>query len=118
MILTLKGKPRSTNNIYRSTCMGKFARVYMSAEGKALKEDYQWQAKSQWKKQPLKGNIGLQIDLYFGDLRKNDIDNFNKLLFDSLTGIVWVDDTQIQEMTVRKNYDKKEPKIEIEIYEL
>jgi len=43
--LTLKGSPQSTNNIYRSVGH----RVYMTAKGKALKEDYQWQLKSQYK---------------------------------------------------------------------
>lgn len=88
----------------------------MSAEGKALKLDYQWQAKSQQKGlQPLTGPIKLSVDLYFGTKRKCDIDNFNKLCYDALTGIVWEDDSQIVEVTTRKFYDKLQPRIEITI---
>lgn len=92
--------------------------MYMSAEGKNLKEAYQWEAKSQWKKKPLTCPIGLYVDIYFGDKRKHDIDNFSKLANDSLTGIVYEDDEQIQEMMITKNYDKKSPRIEIQVAEL
>lgn len=117
MQIILKGQPKSTNNIYKSTCRGKFASVYMSADGKSLKEDYQWQVKSQWKSKPLKGDIGLDIDLYFKDKGKHDIDNYNKLVLDAMSDIVMLDDNQIIELTLRKYYDKNDPRVEIEIYE-
>lgn len=31
----------------------------MKPEGKALKEQYQWEAKAQWKGKPLKGNVAI-----------------------------------------------------------
>jgi crossover junction endodeoxyribonuclease RusA len=83
----------------------------MSADGKALKESYQYQAKSQWKMPIIKENIALSIDLYFGTKRKCDIDNFNKLVLDSLTGIMYEDDSQIYELTLRKFYDKETPRV-------
>jgi len=111
--IILKGEPRSTQHIYKYTCRGRFSTMYMSAEGKALKESYRKQAKEQWIHKPRTGDIKLDITLYFGTKRRADIDNFNKLAFDSLTGIVFEDDSQIQEMTIRKNYDKILPRIEI-----
>lgn len=95
--------------------MGKFIGVYMSKEGKALKESYQWQVKSQWKAKPLTEDVKLRVELFFGDKRARDIDNYNKLLLDACTGIVFDDDSQIQELYLKKNYDKKNPRIEIEI---
>jgi Holliday junction resolvase RusA-like endonuclease len=90
----------------------------MSKEGKAIKESYQWQAKSQYgSKHPLKGPIIASVRLYHGTKRKTDIDNFGKLLFDSLTGIVYEDDSQIMQATYAKDYDKSNPRIEIEIEE-
>ncbi len=88
----------------------------MSSEGKALKEDYQWQAKSQWKGKMLKSPITLSIKLYFGDNRKNDWDNFHKLSMDALTGIVWEDDSQITGATVLKCFDRENPRIELLIH--
>ena len=44
-MITLLGKPESTNQIYRRH--GNI--IYMSKLGKQLKESYQWQAKKQWK---------------------------------------------------------------------
>ncbi len=87
----------------------------MSKAGKDLKESYQWQIKSQYKKKIKTGDIDLRIELFFGDLRKNDIDNFNKILLDSMSGIVFEDDSQIKSLLLVKNYDKKNPRIVIEV---
>jgi len=59
----------------------------MTPEGKALKEQYQWEAKSQWIGKPLEGDIKASITLYFGTKCRADLDNFNKLSLDALTGI-------------------------------
>lgn len=113
--ITLKGEPLSTGSIYKSICRGKFASVYMSNKGKMTKESYQWQAKAQYKGQPLEGLLKVEMELYVGTKRKCDIDNFNKLCFDSLTGTVWVDDSQIRELTIKKGYDKENPRITLQI---
>jgi Holliday junction resolvase RusA-like endonuclease len=113
--ITLKGNPISTNNTYFHLKTG--IRI-MSTKARALKEDYQWQAKSQWKKQPLDCDLSVSIKLYFGTRRKVDWDNFHKLSMDALTGIVWVDDSQIQRATVEKFYDKENPRIELTVDKL
>ena len=119
MKFTLLGEPKSTNNIYKTICRGNFPTRYMGKDGKKLKEDYQWQIKSQYKgKKPIKGGVGMEVKLYFGNKRKNDIDNFNKLLYDAMTGIVYEDDSQIQCVLTEKKYDKKSPRIELEVYEI
>lgn len=89
--------------------------MYMTAKGKQLKADYQLQARAQWKKKPTSRPIALDILLYFGTKRRADIDNFQKLSWDSLTGVVYNDDSQIDDLRVRRRYDKKDPRIEIEI---
>lgn len=117
-MITLLGEPRSTSHIYKSVCMGRFPRVYMSKQGKDLKESYQWQAKSQWHATPLTRGLKLTLRAYFGTKRTQDIDNFNKLVLDALTGIVWEDDSQIQELHIYKDYCKENPRIELEVTEL
>lgn len=111
--IILKGNPQSTQHIYKMTCKGKFATMYMSKEGKDLKESYQWQIKSQYKGKPKTGDLDLRVELFFGDDRKRDIDNYNKILLDSMSGLVYQDDSQIQSLLIIKNKDKKNPRIEI-----
>lgn len=90
----------------------------MSAGGKTLKASYVEQASAQYKKKPVGYAIEVQVILYFGDKRRRDWDNYHKLSFDSLSGIVWEDDTQVQKAVVYKDYDKDNPRIEIIIRKL
>jgi Holliday junction resolvase RusA-like endonuclease len=83
----------------------------MTAEGKTLKEQYRWEAKSQWKGKALEGDIEVSITLYFGTKRRADLDNFNKLSLDALTGIAYLDDSQIAKLTIERAYDKVRPRI-------
>jgi Holliday junction resolvase RusA-like endonuclease len=113
--ITLSGEPRSTNHLYKSVCRAGYPSVYLSPEGKALKQQYQWQVKAQWRQKPLDGDVELSIALYFGTKRRADWDNFHKLSMDALSGIVWSDDSQITRALVTKHYDKGRPRIEIAI---
>ena len=113
--IILKGEPISTNSVYKSHSKFGHPVIYMTTKGKSLKESYQWQAKSQWKKGVKKGEVELGIFLYFGTKRKCDWDNFHKLSMDALTNIVWADDSQIQRVVVEKGYDKENPRIELEV---
>ena len=84
-----------------------------------MKESYQWQTKIQWQgykcfTEPLK----IDIKLYFGDQKRRDWDNFHKLSCDALQGIVYKDDSQIKKATVEMRYDKKTPRIEIQLTQL
>lgn len=115
MRIILTGKPMSNNSIYKTMCRGNFPSRYLSAKGKALKEDYQWQAKIQWQCEPLQCPISVVINTYHDNHRKNDWDNFHKLSMDALTGICYEDDSQIEQAIVTKHYDKENPRIEIEI---
>lgn len=112
-MIVLTGNPLSTQNAYLQH--GKIR--FMKKEAKERKEQYQWEARSQWKGFPLKTELGIRIRLYFGDKRRRDWDNFHKLSMDALTGIVWEDDSQIREAHITLHYDKQKPRIEIEIYE-
>lgn len=115
MKITLLGEPLSTGSIYRSSCRGKFPTTYMTNKGKELKESYQWQAKSQYKKPVTAEPVELTVELFFKTKRKSDVDNFSKILLDALSGIVYEDDVQIQKLTTTKNYDKENPRIEVTI---
>lgn len=90
--------------------------LYMTAEGKSLKESYEWQAASQWKKTMLTEPFSIDVTVYHGTTRRSDWDNFHKLSMDALSGIVWEDDSLIQDAYVHKRYDKDNPRIEIDIH--
>lgn len=115
--ITLLGEPKSTQHIYKIACRP-YPSIYMSAEGKAIKEDYAWQAKSQWKGELLSEPFGINVYFYHKTKRKQDIDNFNKLMFDAMTRVVWEDDNLVHEMHSFKRYDPASPRIEIELFEL
>ena len=115
MKITLTGNPISTGTIYRSTARGIH---YMTKRGKDRKEQYMWEAKSQWKGEPLMGELQVDIRLYFETKRKADWDNFHKISMDALQGIVFENDSQIKIARVEKFYDKENPRIEIYLTQL
>jgi Holliday junction resolvase RusA-like endonuclease len=63
---------------------------------------------------PLEGDIAVSITLYFGTKRRADLDNFNKLSLNALTGIAYLDDIQIGTLTIAR-FDKSYPRIAIDI---
>lgn len=89
--------------------------MYMTAQGKTIKEAYQWEAKAQHKGKPFESDVKVSVRFYFGTKRRADLDNFNKLWADSLTGIVYQDDSQIADLHLARDYDKVRPRIEIEV---
>lgn len=114
-MIVLKGNPRSTQTCYKYAGRGGFVRGYMSKVCKDLKEDYQWQLAQQWKKPVLSEDLEITIRVYFGTKRRADWDNFHKLSMDAMTGIVWEDDSQIKVAHIYLNYDKEDPRIEIDV---
>ena len=68
-----------------------------------------------WRSEPIKGNVTLNVIFYYGDKRKRDIDTYLKILLDSMEGIVYENDVQITELHVFKEYDKENPRTEIQV---
>ena len=117
MNYTLTGQPKSTQTIYKYACRGKHPCMYMDKVGKDLKEQYKWEIIAQ-KAKLLTGELEVGLKLYFKDKRKRDVDNFNKLILDAGTDILWEDDSQIQKLTIEKYIDKINPRIELCIINL
>ncbi len=113
MHIVLQGRPMSNNNIYKTMCRGNFPTRYLCKKASDLKNSYVNQIRGQWKSQPLTGPLNAVITTYHDNKRKNDWDNFHKLSMDAMTGIVYVDDSQIQTAIVKRKYDKENPRIEI-----
>lgn len=60
-------------------------------------------------------DVALNVMFYFKDERKRDIDSHLKCLLDSMTGIIYRDDSQITELHVFKEVDKKNPRTVVQI---
>lgn len=107
MILTFKTVPLSVNKLYRG-------RRFSTKEGIAMKESLGYEAKKQWKEKPIEGQLGLRIEFHVKNKRA-DLDNLLKGFLDSLSGILYLDDSQIVEIKARR-YLAKEPQILLEVY--
>jgi len=107
--MTIKTLPISTNRLYRG-------RRFLTSEGKANKLAVAWEVQSQWRGKPLECPVRLEIELWWPDARRRDLDNVKGLL-DSFTGILYVDDSQIQELSISKGIDRSNPRIEVRLQE-
>lgn len=108
--IVLHTEPISVNRMYRG-------RRFLSKDGKAIKDAYAWEIRSQLKIDPIEAKIRADVTFYFKNPRM-DIDNALKGLLDCMTGIAYKDDSQILELHVYKKIDKLNPRIEICIQEL
>jgi Holliday junction resolvase RusA-like endonuclease len=71
-----------------------------------------WEARSQYRGEPLIGPLDVDVTVYWPDRREHDHDNM-KVLWDALNGIVWQDDGQITDSHVHKRFDKGNPRVEM-----
>jgi crossover junction endodeoxyribonuclease RusA len=93
--ITITTSPVSTNKRY-TIARG---RNILTNEYRDAKEAIAWEVKSQWKKEPLTDDVCLNVLIYHKG-RTPDIDNYLKLILDSLTGVVYEDDKQVNELHI------------------
>ena len=103
--------PPSLNQAYRSVPSGKYVKVLLSKKGR----EYKRLSKIKLIGEPmLSGNLSLTIRCFPPSNRRYDCDNIPKLLLDSLTGIVWEDDSQIHDLRIIKcAKDANNPRVEL-----
>lgn len=113
MKITLEGNPVSVNSLYGQR--GGQQR-FLTKEGRAIKESYAWQVRSQFKGAAYTQNVPqLSVYFYFKTNRRRDSDNCLKVVFDALTGIVVSDDSLIRDYDVHVRVDKENPRVELEL---
>lgn len=109
-------KPVSLNSAYM---VGKGSNFTLSKRGKKFKDDCQDFLKEQFTKKPLGGKLKVSILFQLYSFReKIDLDNMLKLTMDSMTGIVFKDDSQVYEIYTKKEIGMKRDEIHIIIYEI
>lgn len=97
-------RPPSVNTYWRRAG----SRFYISEAGQKFKYNIQTYMMTQ-KKKLSKEKLEVDLILNFKDKTVRDIDNFCKGIFDSLTGILWEDDSQIVKLHITKNTGTKKP---------
>ena len=85
--IVIQGRPRSL--------ISKKGREYTVLVGHVVANDF-------GDMKPLEGRLKVVVQLYPPDRRKRDLDNFLKALFDAIskTEKIWVDDSQIDHVTI------------------
>jgi len=96
---TIKTKPTSVNNRYIIS-RGK---LILSEDYRAAKEAIAWEIQSQFRGEILtEDGLTVNIILHYKDNKRRDVDGCIKQLLDSMTGIVYKDDSQVDELNVTK----------------
>jgi Holliday junction resolvase RusA-like endonuclease len=85
----------------------------MKADAKIMKSSYIQQVTEQYKGEIIEGDLTAIVELYFTNRLRRDRDNRHKISMDSMEGIIFKDDTQIQTAVVSKHLDKENPRIVI-----
>lgn len=113
MKVTLTTPYVSTNALYTHNRYGK--RI-LTKKARVHKEAIAWEAKEQvGAKKPLAGVLSVEVHWYMPDNRRRDLDNI-KMVLDALTGVLWVDDSNIFQLRMFKYIDKDKPRFEISIH--
>ena len=107
--------PNSTNQHWR-TARG---RHYISSKGLKFRQAVLKEAQLQGIK-PLTGRLCVEVELYPPDRRRRDIDNFGgKSLMDALMYAgVFIDDEQVDKLTVERKEIVKDGKCKVHIKEI
>ena len=66
---------------------------------------------------PLRGDVAVNFTV-FRAWKRGDLDNFTKVMFDALKGMVWLDDSQVVEIHSFRDDDKFNPRVEFLVYEV
>lgn len=90
-------RPPSVNTYWRRGART----TYLSNAGREFKKNVKSFMENENTK-ILEGPLKIKLELHFKHKTKRDIDNYCKGIFDSLTGILWTDDSQIEELRIQR----------------
>ncbi len=107
VLLTLPVPP-SANRYWRSAQ----GRVYVSQEAQDYKRLVRLLASEV---EPFEGDVAVSINIYRAR-KSGDTDNFLKVTFDALKGIVYADDSAVVEIHAFRKDDKANPRVEVSVH--
>jgi len=99
----------SENAAYRNRNYSGMKGRKSTLDATMLKNQIGWEIKTQCPGISPDGekDFEIHLEITFPDKRKRDISNYEKLIFDSMIGIVFSDDRQISFHTNRRKFGKK-----------
>jgi crossover junction endodeoxyribonuclease RusA len=107
--LILLDVPVSLNKLYVRTKRG----IAKSDAGKAYTKQSQWKMRAQGV-EPIEGDCAVVIRVY-RKAKRGDLDNYLKLLLDTLEGAAYHNDNQIVELHAYRYDDRLNPRVEISV---
>ena len=90
-------------------------RLILTSAWRASKQAMEWEIASQWKNEPLEGDVTVNVIYYHKNKTHGDIDAYLKMLLDAMEGVVYKNDKQINELHVFREFDKENPRTELQI---
>ena len=116
MIELLLPFPPSTNTVWRNVK----GRTLLSRKGREFRKTVGRMVGEQHQGKPLESRLAVTVTLFPPDRRKRDIDNYGgKALLDALTHAqLWVDDEQIDQLTIIRDERIKGGACRVEIKEV
>ena len=109
--------PPSVNRIWRSVG----GRVLLSAEGRTYRQAVEVAVLEQHGAgDPLTGRLSMTIRAYPPDRRRRDVDNMAKAILDAIehAGSVYVNDSQIDHLSIRRMSVEKPGRVEVSIRQI
>jgi len=115
--LVFKGNPLTKDN---EKIMGKHGKFFLSEKYKRFERSLAIQFEAQKPKNfsITASKIRVKMKLYFKDKRRRDVQNYPKSILDAFNGVIWLDDSQIYELHLYKDFDRKNPRIEMEVMKI
>ena len=121
--IVIKQIPVSLNRLYQPICKRKadgkvYPSIIKSADAKKFTTIVHMEAMKQKCINIIDADVKMMVDFCYKGKRSRDIDNVLKLLLDSLNGVMYKDDSQIVELTIRKHKDQVEDEIVVMVEEV
>lgn len=113
--ITIPELAPSVNHIWKHSNRGGFVRTYLTKEGREFKDRVSSAVPEGHV--PYAGPLRMELELVFPNNIRRDIDNYTKGILDGLNHKAFEDDSQIQELVIRKRVEKNKPAIHIIIQE-
>ena len=88
------------------------SRMYVTEKAKAYKKEIKYMLSQAV---PMKGFVAVNFSVYRPRM-KGDLDNYNKIMFEALQGLVYENDNQIVEIHSFRKDDKHNPRVELLVH--
>lgn len=111
--------PPTVNTYWRHVVMGRSARVLLSREGRAYRDQVADAVLKQGPRPTLAGPLQVVLLAYPPDRRTRDLDNITKGILDGLThALVYLDDSQIDDLRIVRRAVEKPGRVVVHISRL